>query len=88
MHALIMFHHLDLSHYFGICPIPALQSGQIMGLLLKKLWIIYINKNKYMLSVYKEANGIKQLCPTQRDVDSYVAFVDQLKSFFEYDYSS
>lgn len=48
----------------------------------------YLYKNKYMLSVYKEANGIKQLCPTQRDVDSYVAFVDQLKSFFEYDYSS
>lgn len=48
----------------------------------------YLYKNKHYLSVYKEANGIKQLCPTQRDVDAYGLFIDQLYRFFEYDYSS
>ena len=63
MHALIMFHHLDLSHYFGICPIPALQSGQIMGLLLKKLWIIYIRTSICSLFIRKqtESNNSVQL---------------------------
>lgn len=48
----------------------------------------YIYTHKAELANYYEANGIKKLCPSQRDVEKYSAFIDRLHSFFEYDYSS
>lgn len=45
----------------------------------------YIYNNKYMLSIYKEANEIKRLCPTSSDVENYSKFIDDLRSFYEYD---
>lgn len=45
----------------------------------------FVYKNKYMLSTYKEANGIKQLCPTQADINNYSSFIDELKRFYQYD---
>lgn len=34
---------------------------------------------------YKEANGIKELCPTTSDYTSLCNFIDQLASFYEYE---
>ncbi len=45
----------------------------------------YIYEHKYMLSVYKEANGIKPLCPQQEDVDKYSKFINDLYVFFQYE---
>ncbi len=45
----------------------------------------YLNANKYMLSFYKEANGIKPLCPTSDDLSRYKKFIDDLRSFFHYE---
>lgn len=48
----------------------------------------YAHTHKNELANYYEANGIKKLCPSQQDVDKYVAFIDKLHVFYEYDYSS
>ena len=45
----------------------------------------YLYRNKQMLWLYKEANGIKSLCPTQEEVSNYSNFIDRLYSFYEYD---
>jgi hypothetical protein len=48
----------------------------------------YAYRHKTELGNYYEANGIKELCPTQQDIDNYKTFIDTLYSFFEYDYYS
>lgn len=45
----------------------------------------YIYKHKYLLSTYKEANGIKPLCPHSNDISKMEHFIDDLKEFYEYD---
>ena len=45
----------------------------------------FIYNNMEELSNYKEANGIKMLCPSQNDVEKYKSFIKELKSFYEYD---
>ncbi len=40
---------------------------------------------KQFLSIDKEANGIKPLCSTNKDVENYSKFIDDLKLFYEYD---
>lgn len=45
----------------------------------------YIFKNTIMLLTYKEANGVKSLCPSSDDVTKYTAFIKDLYSFYEYD---
>lgn len=45
----------------------------------------YLFDNKFMLSTYKEANGIKSLCPTSSDVQTFSQFIDEIYRFFEYD---
>ena len=45
----------------------------------------YLFENKDELSSYKEANGIKPLCPLAVDVDNYIKFIDDLHAFYEYD---
>lgn len=47
--------------------------------------VSYLHRNKVLLSLYKEANGIKLLCPTAEDVKKYEYFIDSLKNFYEYD---
>lgn len=47
----------------------------------------YIYTHKSELVNYYEANGIKKLCSSQKDIGNYSAFIDSLHSFFEYDYS-
>lgn len=37
------------------------------------------------ISSYKEANGIKDLFPTQQILDSYNSFIQDLSNFYEYD---
>lgn len=41
--------------------------------------------NQGLLSSYKEANGIKQLCLDSGDIDKYKAFIHDLKDFYHYD---
>jgi hypothetical protein len=45
----------------------------------------YVYSNMELLVSYKEANGIKPLCPLQSDVENFKAFIKDLKSFYEYD---
>ena len=45
----------------------------------------YLVKNKLFLSIYKEANGIKPLCPTADDINHYKKFIDDLRSFYHYE---
>jgi hypothetical protein len=45
----------------------------------------YLNDNTATLALYKEANGIKQLCPHQSNVDNYKKFILDLKGFYQYD---
>ena len=47
--------------------------------------IKYLDENKHMLSFYKEANGIKPLCPTIDDINCYKKFIDDLRSFYHYE---
>ena len=45
----------------------------------------YLYGHKEEFSSYKEANGIKILCPSVTDVVKYRNFVDKLYLFYEYD---
>ena len=45
----------------------------------------YIYNNKSLLSTYKEANGIKPLCPYSSDNSKISNFINDLKRFYEYD---
>lgn len=45
----------------------------------------YLYFNKESIGSYKEANGIKALCPTPSDVANYKAFISCLMTFYEYD---
>ena len=45
----------------------------------------YLFTHKDELSFYKEANGIKLLCPAITDVINYKNFIDELFKFYEYD---
>ena len=45
----------------------------------------YLFTHKDELSSYKEANGIKLLCPIVTDVINYKNFIDKLFKFYEYD---
>lgn len=44
----------------------------------------YVHVNKAQLSTYKEANGIKDLCPSYLDVQKYNNFISDLKDFYKY----
>ena len=37
------------------------------------------------MNAYKEANGIKPLCPTQTDINNLQNFLSDLKNFYDYD---
>lgn len=45
----------------------------------------YLYNHKDEFSSYKEANGIKLLCPTMIDIINYENFIDKLFRFYEYD---
>ena len=45
----------------------------------------YLKNHSADISQYKEANGIKKLCPTQADVENYIKFIIDLSNFYEYD---
>lgn len=47
--------------------------------------IAYLKNNKNLLFSYKEANGIKLLCPNPSDLDSMGTFIDALVEFYEYE---
>jgi len=46
--------------------------------------VSYLYRNTAIIGSFKEANGIKPLCPTQADTDKYTLFVQSLRTFFEY----
>lgn len=45
--------------------------------------IEYLQANVGSLSIYREANGIKPLCPTQTDINNYKLFLKDLKDFYD-----
>ena len=45
----------------------------------------YLLKNQSNFSNYTEANGIKKLFPTQKDIEAYSTFISALNRFYEYD---
>lgn len=47
--------------------------------------ITTLKNRKVYFGVYKEANGIKALCPTTSDYVNLCNFLDQLASFYEYE---
>lgn len=47
--------------------------------------IQYLHNNQSILINGLEANGIKDLCPTQAEVTAYTNFINDLKIFFEFD---
>jgi len=47
--------------------------------------ISYLINHIPEINQYKEANGIKKLCPTKADIDKYVKFIIDLSNFYEYD---
>ena len=47
--------------------------------------VSYLYQNTNSFAGYKEANGIKALCPTGYDVNKYASFVRDLYSFYDYD---
>lgn len=47
--------------------------------------IKYLVAHKADINLYKEANGIKYLCPLQSDTANYTQFVDDISAFYEYD---
>ena len=47
----------------------------------------YLHNNQYILVNGLEANGIKALCPTQKEVNAYTDFINDLYGFFGYDYT-
>ncbi len=49
--------------------------------------IRYLRNNQHILLNSLEANGIKDLCPTQKEVRAYTNFINDLYNFFEYDYT-
>lgn len=47
--------------------------------------INHLNDNRLKLPFYKEANGIKSLCPTPDAVDNMNSFIDALSYFYDYE---
>jgi len=45
----------------------------------------YLYGNQSLLSTYKEANGIKALCPYSSDEENYTRFINDLKVFYQYE---
>lgn len=48
----------------------------------------YLRKNQHTIVNALEANGIKDLCPTEKEVRAYSDFITDLYSFFEFDYTT
>lgn len=48
--------------------------------------VCYLYSKKHLFSSFKEANGIKPLCPTQVEIDNYSKFIDSLLMFFEIEF--
>ena len=45
----------------------------------------YLHEHKSYLIIYKEANGIKDLCPTSTERQNMSDFIDELYRFYQYD---
>ncbi len=59
----------------------------LLGFTFQKV-IDYAYDNRNSFGSYKEANGIKLLCPSSNEISNYQAFIVDLKRVFEYDYST
>lgn len=46
--------------------------------------INYLKSNSLFFTTYKEANGIKELCPTQDSLTNMRTFINDVHSFYEY----
>ena len=54
--------------------------GSIFGDILE-----YLKENIYELNEYKEANGIKPLCNSIKEVENYMNFINDLYAFFDFE---
>ena len=52
-----------------------------------ELEVANIMNNIASIYSFKEANGIKKLCPTYDEYKKYVEFVKDIYNFFEYNYT-
>lgn len=48
--------------------------------------LTFLHNNSQSISSYKEANGIKKLCPKSGDADKYIEFIRDMNTFFDYAY--
>lgn len=67
-------------------PTEIFKKYNILGFIVEEV-IDYLMKNISEIYSYKEANGIKKLCPTYEEYKKYVEFVNDLSDFFEYNYT-
>lgn len=47
--------------------------------------VSFLYSHKGYLFMYKEANGIKDLCPTSSDIKLFSAYIDELREYYNYD---
>lgn len=70
-------------------PLSATEDGQCKNAIrmvadaLKTLG--FTDDNAAITPLYKEANGIKELCPKPSDYTNLCNFIEQLASFYEYE---
>ena len=48
--------------------------------------VSYLYLNKSSFAIYKEANGIKPLCPSVHDINKYTSFINDLYLFYDYEF--
>lgn len=87
------YHSADAVSSFGIesllwnVPDSSYTNWSNYGFTFQRI-IEYLYNNKAFLPIYKEANGIKKLCPTKQDVLNYEKFINDLRIFYNYDYGA
>ena len=46
--------------------------------------IKYLLNHKFLVTSYRESNGIKMLCPSDNEASNIRGFIDELTRFFQY----
>ena len=59
-------------------------NSSFYGFTFKRI-LNYLRLNTSNLSIYKEINGIKPLCPSTNEVDAYSSFINELYNWFDYE---
>ncbi len=67
-------------------PTEVFKKYSTLGFIVEEV-IKYLMNNIASIYSFKEANGIKKLCPTYDEYKKYVEFVKDIYNFFEYNYT-